>query len=71
MTLRYSVTPLALNRDVICRASFKGRIPKGQLYYILEYIDGMKQRGYTYEKHERIDDGEWATIDYVLVQHGI
>ena len=57
--------------DVICRATFKGNIPKGQLYYILEYIDLMKQRGYVMEKHERVDGDDWVKIDYVLTLHGI
>ena len=61
---------IAFNRPVMCRATFKGRIPKGQLWAILEHIDGMKGRGFYFEKHERIDEDEWVNIDYVLVKHG-
>lgn len=59
------------NVPVICRATFKGRMPKGWLYSVLEYIDHMKQRGYVVEKHERTDEEDWVTIDYVLAKHGI
>jgi len=53
---------------VICRASFRGEVTKEQLYFILNYIDDMKGRGYSFEKHDRIDmlNGN-VKINYVLV----
>ena len=58
--------------DVICRASFRGEVTKEQLYIILNYIDDMKSRGFSFEKHDRTDmSNDNVKIDYALVLHGI
>lgn len=55
-----------------CRVSFRGEVTKDQLYIILNYIDDMKSRGYSFEKHDRTDmSNENVKIDYALVLHGI
>lgn len=71
LNLNEGQTGNSIKADVICRATFKGRIPKGQLWAILEHIDGMKGRGFYFTKHERTDEDEWVTIDYELAKHGI
>lgn len=53
--------------NVICRASFSGRMPKVEFYNLLVYIDRMKARGYTFEKHDRVDEDDYIIIDYVLI----
>ena len=62
----------ALNIPVaICRASFAGTISKNQFYLILEHIDRLKQDGFKFEKHERVDKPDEITYDYVLCLYGI
>jgi hypothetical protein len=53
---------------VICRASFYGEVTKEQLYLILNYIDDMKIRGFSFDVHERTEmtNGN-VKINYVLV----
>ena len=56
-----------LKKSVMCHASFRGELTKEQLYPILDYIDGMKERGFTIVKHDRIDlDNGNVTINYEL-----
>ena len=42
--------------NVLCRTSFSGSVAKNQFYQILEHIDRLKQTGFKFEKHDRIDD---------------
>ena len=70
----------AMNKDtqgngvlpcVICRTSFAGTISKNQFYLILEHIDRLKHDGFKFEKHERIDNNDKITYDYVLCLYGL
>ena len=71
MSKKHETKPLK-QPAVICRASFRGEVTKEQLYIILNYIDDMKSRGYSFEKHDRTDiSNDNIKIDYVLVLHGI
>jgi hypothetical protein len=56
---------------IICRTSFSGSIAKNQFYQILEHIDKLKQTGFKFEKHDRIDETDKITFDYVLCLYGI
>ena len=56
---------------VICRTSFVGSVAKKDFYQIMEHIDRMKQTGFKFEKHERIDETDKITFDYVLCLYGI
>jgi methionine synthase II (cobalamin-independent) len=56
---------------VICRTSFAGTISKNQFYLILEHIDRLKQDGFKFEKHKRVDNPDKITYDYVLCLYGL
>jgi hypothetical protein len=56
---------------VICRTSFAGTISKNRFYLILEHIDRLKQDGFKFDKHERIDKQDKITYDYTLCLYGI
>jgi hypothetical protein len=51
---------------VVSTASFNGTIYKRDFYVILEHIDKLKQEGFVFEKHERIDAENEIIYDYVL-----
>jgi hypothetical protein len=55
-----------LPRKIIAEACFKGELPKNDFYTILEQTDRLKQNGYVFFKHERVDCSHTIKFDYVL-----
>ncbi|MDP2692759.1 MAG: hypothetical protein Q8O88_03930 [bacterium] len=52
---------------MITTLRFQGKASKEEFYLLLEYIDGLKQRGWKFIKHERnSEDVNIVEFDYEL-----